>query len=379
MQKINYDFSVLETAMFKLKSNPSPSNLNNIKSELNRFFKDSKCEEVIYTKNTDKLFFGMCTMPVLAEDKVTDILMSNDKIRIEKYYIEIDSKLLELGLSSRELTAILLHEVGHLVNDCTPIDNTRSAIDIYMTNNNTNLSFNDSTHEKSLMMYAIKDSIRKFSSLFYINDEEIIADEFVVMCGYGKELESAFSKIIGSNGILTRGVQSKLSTLEWTLRLYKNLGLKRKYAISVMNKGKSITGSKLEKREIEIAARSLDKMEYLAVQEANDLKASAKLHLDLFRGVRMNGLKNIEDDLYEFNIRAKNVSDEQDTLYLLRQINMRLTIIEDYISDNKLDENERKRWYRLYDKYNLLREELSKKAVYAKKNYGLFVDYNTLN
>lgn len=380
MERIAYDFSELNTAMFKLKSNPSSSNLNSIKYELNKFFKDSKCEEVIYTKNTDKLFFGMCCMPVMKEEEVVDILMTDKPKRIAKYYIEIDSKLLDLGLSSKELTAVLLHEVGHLVNDSSPVEKTRRSIDMYLDENNTNLSFNDSIHEKSLMMFAIKDSIRKLTSLFYIRDEEIIADEFVVRCGYGKELESAYKTIVKSSGILVRGVHSdsKLAILEWTLKLYKDLGIKRVYALSVLNKGKNITGSKLEKREIEIASRSLNKMEYLAMEEATIIKEKSKLNLNLFRDIRLNGLRNIEDDLYEFNIRLKNVSDEEEALNLLRQINMRLAIIDDYLLDSKLDESEKKNWYKLHDKYSLLREQLSKKAIYATKNYGLFVDYNTL-
>lgn len=381
MKTIDYDFSSLISAMGKFKINQNSSNLARIKNELNRFFKDSTCEDIIYTKNTDKLFFGMCCMPIMKDEEVVDILLTDKPKRIDKYYIEIDSKILEINLSSIELTAVLLHEVGHLVNDSTPINKTRQSIDIYLDKNNTTLSFNDSIHEKSLMMFAIKDSIRKLTSLFYFKDEEIIADEFVVRCGFGKELESAYKKIVKSSGILTRGVHSdsKLAILEWTLKLYKDLGLKRIYALSVMNKAKSITGSKLEKRELEIASRSLDKMEYLVTQEATVIIEKSKLTLDIFRDIRLNGMRNIEDDLYEFNIRLKNVSEEDDCLYLLRQINMRLAIIDDYLLDTKLDEHEKKNWYKLRDKYNLLREQLSKKAIYSQKNYGLFIDYNTLD
>ena len=377
----DYDFSRLENSMFKLKNNANSNSLDLIRNELNRFFKDSTCEKVIYTKNTDKLFFGMCCMPIMKEEEVVDILMTEKPKRIDKYYIEIDSKLLELGLSSSELTAVLLHEVGHLVNDSSPIDNTRKAIDIYLNDNNTTLSFNDSIHEKTLILFAIKDSIRKLTSLFYIKDEEIIADEFVVRCGYGKHLESAYKTIVKSSGILSRGVssKSKLAILDWTLRLYKDLGIKRIYAISIMNKGKSLTGSKLEKREFEIASRSLDRMEYLNIQEASFLLEKSKLEIPIFRDIRLNGLRNIEDDLYEFNIRAKNVSEEEETLLLLRQINLRLAIIDDYLLDSKLSDDEKKKWYKLHDKYNLLREQISKKAVYSRKNYGLFIDYNLLD
>ena len=37
---------------------------------------------------------------------------------------------------------------------------------------------------------------------------------------------------------------------------------------------------------------------------------------------------------------------------------------------------ERERWEKLLHKYDILREELSKKTVYNHKQYGLWLDYN---
>ena len=57
---IDYDFSVFINTLQKMKDKcgATPTDLNNIKNELNRFFKDSTCKEVMYTNNTDKMFFG---------------------------------------------------------------------------------------------------------------------------------------------------------------------------------------------------------------------------------------------------------------------------------------------------------------------------------
>lgn len=377
MKTINYDFSKLQSCMFSIKSNGSNStNLNELKRQLNLFFKDAQCKDVIYTNNTDKLFFGMCVMPVLSSTDAVDVMLNNKSIRITEYYLEMDSKLFDVGLSAQELTAILLHEVGHMVNDTTPVNKTRAALDIYLEKNNKTLVIKDSIHEKELFKYAIKDTMRKLSSIFYCKDEEIIADEFVVMCGYGPALESGYKKIVKSSGLLSRGVDNKLNVLEWTLRLYTELGLKRVYATKIMNKGKSLTGSKLEKRELEIVGKSLDKMEYTVAQESAIIMEGLK-HTSLFAGIRKDGLKNLEDDLYEYNIRVKTVSQEDEALLLLRQINMRMGIIDDYMTNENIDEKEKERWYKLYNKYNILRETLSKKAIYDKKAYGLFVDYNT--
>ena len=50
----------------------------------------------------------------------------------------------------------------------------------------------------------------------------------------------------------------------------------------------------------------------------------------------------------------------------------------EYLDTEDLDEKERKRWEDCYKKYLEIREALSKKTVYNKKMYGLFVDYNAL-
>ena len=58
---IDYDFSVFLDIFKRMKDKcgATPSDLNTLKNELNRFFKDSTCKEVMSTNNTDKMFFGM--------------------------------------------------------------------------------------------------------------------------------------------------------------------------------------------------------------------------------------------------------------------------------------------------------------------------------
>ena len=141
MNRYNYDFSGLETATSHLRQRQDIRTMNEIKTELNKFFKDSNCKEVIFTKNTDKLFFGMTTYFVLEDPE--GVILDDKPMRIKEYYIEIDSKLLDLGLSKKELVAVLLHEVGHLVNDSTPIDEVRKAIDVYMAENREQVSIGD--------------------------------------------------------------------------------------------------------------------------------------------------------------------------------------------------------------------------------------------
>ena len=100
--------------------------------------------------------------------------------------------------------------------------------------------------------------------------------------------------------------------------------------------------------------------------------------MSLAAQIKYSGLKSLEDDIYEYRMRIKNVETENDAIYIVRQINNRMGLISDYLENEDLSELDRERFFKLYDKYDSLREELSKKSIYNRKMYGLFVDYNAL-
>ena len=97
---------------------------------------------------------------------------------------------------------------------------------------------------------------------------------------------------------------------------------------------------------------------------------------EFFKKNKQKNIRYLEDDLYEYNIRLKNIEDEDDALYLLRQINTRIAIIDDYMnSDKEMDETTRERWFNLLNKYQKVREDLSKKVVYKNKYAGIYISY----
>lgn len=368
MNKINYKFEDLDKLMSQLKTNPSHQNLTKLKYELNKLFKDSNCREVIYTNNTDKIFFGMCVMPYLEEKDTSLILTTDKKIRISQYYLEIDSKLFEIGLSTRELTAVLLHEIGHIVNSSTPVEETRKSIDVYLSKNNEHLIISDAAQYNDIIAYGIKDTIRKLNSIFDKNDEEVLADEFVISCGYGMELETALTKIIKNAASINKNVSNKLIVLQWILRLYKDVKYKRIAALHTINKSKKITGSVLQKRELNNLSRRLEE-----IDDSFMITESVNLFKKMYKDFKYKGIRSFEDDLFELSLRAKNVTDQDEALIILRQINTRLSVIDDYIRTEELDEKEKDRWYDLQNKYSILRYTLSKKTTY-EKYLGLFVN-----
>lgn len=362
----------LERAIFGIKNSPTTARLNALRSVLNNTFKDIKCKDVLYTKNTDKVFFGMCVMPVFKAADVTKVLVDNDISDVNKeYFLEFDSKLFELGLTTQELTAVLLHEIGHImINMEKCLDELVNAICMYMSVNRDTINLDKTSKCKEVLAFGIKNSLRNIGSLFV--DNEVSADSFAVALGYGNELESALKKIRRKAPALNRDVKNKLLVLQWTLRLYKNLTLRRIPAIRTLQKAYEIDGSELEKREIAVCIRVLSKMD-----EDDLIDESVVLHekvqLSIFRKMRQKGIRGIEDDLYEYTLRVKSVDEQDEALIILRDINSRLAILDDYLTDKNLSNDERMRWLDVRKKYLMLREELSKKTTYDDKYYGLFV------
>lgn len=378
MPKNNYNLDALEEIVIKVKSNPSNSNLFALKNELNRFFTESKCIECIYTKNTDKFFFGARTLVVLESDDVSDILLGDKIVKIDKYYLELDSKLFEIGLTGKEITAIILHEIGHCVIGGNTVSDVRKVLDYYYTANKTSLSIKDTAQYNQILKYGITDTMFKLHSIFYKTDpEEVAADTFVAMCGYGPQLQSAFKKIISNSFDVNRNTP-KLATLDWTLQLYKNVKFKRIPALNLLRKAEKITGSTLDKRQINDVVTALQRIDTEIANEATYFLDEASKN-SLFGRLKRNGLKSIEEDLYEFEIRARNAETEDEVFYTLKQINSRISILDDYIYQEELSDHERERWYKVMVKYQAIRENLAKKKVYNKKQYGLYFDYNQLD
>lgn len=342
MKKLNanYNYDRLVNIMAKLDLNHGPSRLNEIKNELNKLFTGAQCREVIFTDNTDKLFFGMRVYPYITGEMTTKILNDNGPVAYDAYYVEFDSKIIDpmLNLSGRELTAILLHEVGHIVYDTTPTDEVKKHIDKYLANSMTYLKLKDSINYKEVLAYAIKDSVIKCASLFSkFGDDELIADTFVASCGFGPDLESGFRKILRSSIYMGKKVDDRFIALSWVLRIYGEIGVKRLPVIKTLNKAKDLTASQLEKREINAAISNLNRVDMVDEGAIDNIKAKFNKK---FANFKTKGIRSIKDDIYEFTLRARNLDTEEEALLLIRNINSDIAILEDYISEEGLSQAE---------------------------------------
>lgn len=389
IKQINYDFSELEESCIDVINNPNNANLLSLRNDLNKFFKDSTCTSITFTKN-DSMFFGMCVYPITDQEMINAILQDDEYVRFNKYSIEIDSKLFNpiLKISDREFLAMLLHEVGHIINDPTPVEQLRDAISIGLAKKGDSLDIPKSVQYSQILSYGIKSTVRKMNSMFFIyKDGEVLADEFVHMCGYGDELNNVFEKICHS-GMKLNDEVNKLTALTWTLTLYKDVKMKRIPALRLLKKMRHITGSQSEKREMEILEKSLLSIDDISLNEALNYNnrdfyyitegntARKTRFAELRKDATLRNLKGFESDVYEYTMRIRHIATEEDALYLMRQINLRISVLEDFLSRERLNEVEQKKWWSILDKYYSLREKMSKDVHYRYDYSGSVIQVN---
>lgn len=370
MKTIYYDFSEFIEILNDIRyGNGKGSDLNKLKNELNRFFKGQKCREIIYTNNTDKVFFGMCVSPIMRDEDVVTILNSDIKFMINEYYLELDSKLFgeDLNLTNKELLAVLLHEVGHMVNTTEPVDNARATLDLYLAKTHSSLDIAESINQKAILAFGLRDVMRKTISIFEKDQfEEITADEFVYKCGFGDDLESALNKIVKKRNSIANDKDNKLAMFMWSIALYKNLKLQRIPALRLIKKGKQITHSQLQKKDLERLERNIKAIDFSTIDEGA-LDGLKKLYKDRIDRIKYKGVKGLKEDYYELAMRAKNVDLTDEALIILRRINSNMSIIQDYLDTADMDESTRNDVFEILELYDNLRMKLLKRDLYKEK------------
>lgn len=384
-ETLEYDFSNLTAAISNLMHydvyNDEKLALHTIKFELNEFFKDFKCTNVTFTKNTDNEFFGVQIVPYFkdAEDCIDIFDLDKDE-RFHHYAVEFDSKLFEGTFTARQITALLIHDINRL-NSRTIIEDILASIDAICMNTGTLINIGYVKKNIPFFLFAIQDTARKMTSAFeYIPSDLSLADDFIKSYQLDKEYEDGMFMVKKCRNNLNDQICIPTLTLQWYMSKYALESLnEHRHVMDDLRDAIRLTGSKLVRGLIN---QSLDNM---AMRSSNEVKyysalteAAVKKKGSLASQIKYSGLKSLEDDVYEYRMRIKNVETENDAIYIIRQINNRMGLISDYLENEDLSELDKERFFKLYDKYDNLREELSKSSVYKRKMYGLFVDYNAL-
>ena len=382
-ETLNYDFSKLCEAIASLSYDNCNKKqaLECIKRELNLFFTDFTCTEAIYTENTDNEFFGVQISPMFSSiDDINFLFDPDNSVRFNHYLLEFDSKLFNGDFTARQIMALLIHDINKL-NNPNLLKEMMFMFDHISMCKGLEVKVDSVLANKEFFLFTLQDTARKMTSAFeYIPADLSFSDDFIRSYELNNDYEDGMFGVKACRDNLKGQICSTSITMNWFIEKYTDLSpLVHKDIANDLKDAIRFTGSKLVRRLLNQVVNNIvmcrscnDKAYYVALTEA------AKKKMSLASQIKYSGLKSLEDDVYEYRMRIKNVETENDAIHIIRQINNRMGIISDYLETEELSDIDKERFFKLYDKYDGLREELSKKAVYNRKMYGLFVDYNAL-
>lgn len=379
-RKAAYDDA--EVAIANIKKDPKQEYVLDLQKALNLMF-DAKCISILYTQNTDKLFFGVYAMPKIPAEQVINIITSSSTYIINEYYLELDSKLfqMDIDLKPSEIMAILIYDIGRMVNDGSPSEVVSKAIDRYLLANNDVLKISDSINYMELLSFGFRDAIRKYITIVNkdkVEDNEVMYDYYESI-NYKQNLYSAFRKLESCFYNYNKEADNKFVVLAWVLRLYKDVLHNRIPAIETLKRCKLLTGSKIEIREMENVIKRLNR-----IDDDQLLKESVDM---LVEEVKANILPNksnkpipqaLDDDLVNLELEQQNaLYNEPDAVpNLIANINSKLAFIQDYIENNQLTKSEFKQLNDMYKGLTLKRDQLFKGDLYDErfKKYSVYFD-----
>lgn len=383
-------FSELLPEIIQLKANvKSIEAISNITKILNDFY--PTCIELIVTNNTDNLFFGINTMPIVKPEDIANILFSDNELEynISKYKVEIDSKLLSdlYGLDVYEITALLIYEVNNIkTRSIVGINRTRELIDEYLAMNNKVLRITDAPKLLNVLQFMIQESIRRTISIFH-SEYSDTQTKIVNKLEIDKYLRSSIRKLDKTNNRFGYTVDSALPIIKWCLRLYTDLLQFRIPVLHVIAKSRDVTGSKYMRDSLDKLKESITNIDDDSSNDSanfneatssliNFISNSKKANLTALDRFKANGIKAYFDDFYEIQFEVNNMDDDRGlAIMLLHKINSRMNVIDDYMTtEENLSPATIKKLQELYSRYDSLRYEISSKKLKSPKtlliNYG---------
>ena len=364
---------------------PNVNQLTDLQNALNAIFDENDCTEVLYTENTDKLYFGIRINPWITPVDAVKILATDEDMKFNKYQIEFDSKIFDI-LDADQLVAVTLYELSYAMDNPSIFEAIRALVDLSLVGSDDVISIRDSVNYSQLIIFALKDTIYKLSSIIFRTEEEDITSNPLIQALNLEETILAAKNTLDSVIVADSMRSPRIVILQWMLSLYQNIPINGMNIHDTLVDAKTFTSSKLEKSEIDKTLASIDRIdEKIPLKEDIDLHhffdmkhVSSLNEASLFKNMRKNGLRALENELYEFTMKAKNVKEQDEAYLLMRGINTRLGILEDYLAREDISESERQHWEAVAMKYRALRSELAGKKI-QDKQYGLFFDYNQLD
>ena len=399
-------------------------------------FNSEKSFSVNISKNKSmgKDFFGFNVFPEI--DKLEDICnkIANDDVKfkdivkrwrsIKDWEIVIDSLVFDrsfIAFNPKELTAMLLHEIGHVTQSDEPIEQFYRA---YLESK-SRLKNADKVSKKVLyILYTIPLAVA-CTSRRWVNDKneiklEISADKSLIETGYAEHLINAFDKIIKASGSINRSEDMNYreieSNVEWANMnivdvikrrdklkdslYYKAIQTNSGYIQALCTRILNFLGVRMRERYTGAVAEScmlnelingeitlethvpfydikkFGQIEARIIREQNALEVAN----EAFFNKRKNSKVNIPDeyDLDRIYVAIDDIQNNYDKVYVLDLIYEQIEKLNDFEEAISMDETKSKKWApkieEMRQRLATLRKTVLSKNI-AKKEYKVFVKY----
>ena len=365
----------IEVAILNIKTAPIQKHLTDLQYAFNKFFSDSNCLGIIYTNNTDKLFFGDYIMPKIEADRVIATITSDHKLIVKDYYVELDSQLFsaKFGLTEQEIAAMLVHDVGTLVNNSGPAEVVVKNLNQYLVDNKETLRLSNLIHYKEMLSFGFRDALRKVTSLFEIgkyDDTEDTMGDFIDWVPYKKFIISGMEKLNRQGQLFfNREVRDKFVVLSWVLRVYNDVVGYRIATTRMLDRFQELTPSQIEKKEMNNFVRRLNR-----IDDDMLLESTEETYLINIRNKKFPVSSNVLDcldiaknDLVGIVLKQENLDpNEPDAIPdLLHSINNSMTMIKDYAENNVDDKDTFKQWNAMFQELDKRRRQITKMKAYV--------------
>lgn len=206
-------FENIDKAFSELKKNVRNSAVPSIISkELSAIFEQTFSVQVLLTKRSDPCYVMSVFPEQSTIDKIIDSIVAEESVNViyelwkknTSWIIEIDRKVLDdsiVPISSRECTALLLHEIGHVVNSAAIPNRINRVLKYeFAKAGSVFKSVVKNPHFRNVLSLPVLDAFSMSSNISQGNlKEEIEADLFVKKMGYKDELTSALEKFISKS------------------------------------------------------------------------------------------------------------------------------------------------------------------------------------
>ena len=350
--------------------------LNTVRDTLNKIFlsenadgirtSGASCKKVILTENTDKQFFGLNVYPIFDINAMQSIVLDPEKdYIINKYYVEIDSKLLELDPAS--VAFCILYDISNLTLDTIPIKKTRNIINEYLVANRQVIKPSEYMANKEIFAFGIRDCLQKITSIFNIDDDEVGNNQFINDLGLSEKAYYVRNLMKQKGLISFNQYGSPIVVLAWVLDLYNHIKENKTAARKDLLNVRNLVSSYIRRKELDNLIHVLNRVDSMMFDEG--------FIGDALNSFKVSGLKGYENDYYELKFEANNVEDDDQALLLIARINSRMSVIADYLStEENISPSQRVRWTKLLNEYNMLRNQLASEKLRRNKT-RLYVNY----